>query len=425
MAADDGTVCSEGECLAGGCGRLGAFACTEQGIRDAIAQGGGPHFFACDEAAPVVLSEEIVIDNDVVLDGEGELVLKGIRSGAIAVEPERSVELRAIRAIAEGYGQSISNRGSLEVVNSTVEGVTNEEGTLTLTDTEVRRFGVYNSLGEATLLRTRISGRGRYDSAGAITNFGGTMNVTDSVISDSGSEWTQAGAIYNSHLFGGPTGFVDGVLVVENTTISGNLGRAAGAIYNNGATVTLINSTISNNTAERGPSIHSWTWRGGPLTLINSTVSGAAVLYECGSTSNGYAIGSEGMLTMTNSTLAANAFGGLDNRAEATVTNSVIDGGCFQFGDDASTSSGGYNIVGGSDGCGFDDPTDMVDVSSAELALGPLADNGGPTTTHALLPGSVAIDAIPAPMCAVTEDQRGEPRPAGGMCDIGSFEVQP
>ena len=126
----------------------------------------------------------------------------------------------------------------------------------------------------------------------------------------------------------------------------------------------------------------------------------------------------------TNSTVAANANGGLDNRGEATVTNSVIDGDCFQFGDDAATVSGGYNIVGGKDTCGFVEPTDVVDVSSSALALGPLSDNGGPTMTHALLPGSVAIDAIPELMCEAFEDQRGEPRPAGGMCDVGAFERQ-
>jgi len=103
----------------------------------------------------------------------------------------------------------------------------------------------------------------------------------------------------------------------------------------------------------------------------------------------------------------------------------VLDGDCAQFGDDAATMSGGYNIVGGTDACGFDDPTDLVDVSSAALALGPLSDNGGPTMTHALLQGSVAIDTIPGAMCEVDEDQRGEPRPAGGMCDVGAFEVQP
>jgi hypothetical protein len=39
--------------------------------------------------------------------------------------------------------------------------------------------------------------------------------------------------------------------------------------------------------------------------------------------------------------------------------------------------------------------------------------------------GCVAIDVIPADMCEVDEDQRGEPRPGGSMCDVGSFEVQP
>jgi hypothetical protein len=75
--------------------------------------------------------------------------------------------------------------------------------------------------------------------------------------------------------------------------------------------------------------------------------------------------------------------------------------------------------------CGFDQPTDQVNVSAEDLKLGPLADNGGPTETHALLPGSVAIDVIPTDMCEVDEDQRGETRPGGAMCDAGAFEVQP
>jgi len=59
--------------------------------------------------------------------------------------------------------------------------------------------------------------------------------------------------------------------------------------------------------------------------------------------------------------------------------------------------------------------------------LGPLQDNGGPTMTHALGAGSVAIDHIPAVDCGVTTDQRGEPRPetGGDACDVGSFERQP
>jgi hypothetical protein len=63
----------------------------------------------------------------------------------------------------------------------------------------------------------------------------------------------------------------------------------------------------------------------------------------------------------------------------------------------------------------------------AVSASGALADNGEPTMTHAILPGSVAIDRIPEEMCEVETDQRGQPRPetGGTMCDVGSFEVQP
>jgi len=80
------------------------------------------------------------------------------------------------------------------------------------------------------------------------------------------------------------------------------------------------------------------------------------------------------------------------------------------------------------DTCHLSDPTDQVNVTAAALNLGALADNGGPTMTHALLPGSVAIDRIPAAMCVddggqpLTEDQRGVARPQGATCDVGAFE---
>jgi hypothetical protein len=69
-------------------------------------------------------------------------------------------------------------------------------------------------------------------------------------------------------------------------------------------------------------------------------------------------------------------------------------------------------------------------VTAEALHLGPLADNGGPTLTHALLPGSVAIDAGPVPPATFTGDtwdQRGEgyPRVVAGRVDAGAFEVQP
>jgi hypothetical protein len=96
-----------------------------------------------------------------------------------------------------------------------------------------------------------------------------------------------------------------------------------------------------------------------------------------------------------------------------------------------TVTSGGGNIESTGDTCGLTDPTDLVNVSAEDLKLGPLQDNGGPTETHALLPGSVAIDHVSPAMCIdqsgapLPEDQRGEPRPGGAMCDVGAFEVQP
>jgi hypothetical protein len=82
--------------------------------------------------------------------------------------------------------------------------------------------------------------------------------------------------------------------------------------------------------------------------------------------------------------------------------------------------SEGYNLVRKTLGCKFvKKATDKVHV---DPKLGPLASNGGPTQTDALLIGSPAIDAIPHSACAVTVDQRNVPRPQHRRCDIGAYE---
>lgn len=78
----------------------------------------------------------------------------------------------------------------------------------------------------------------------------------------------------------------------------------------------------------------------------------------------------------------------------------------------------GFNLIESPATCSFvAQPTDVIGV---DPLLAPLADNGGPTPTRALLPGSPALDAG-AIACAAT-DQRGMPRPQGPACDIGAFE---
>jgi hypothetical protein len=196
-----------------------------------------------------------------------------------------------------------------------------------------------------------------------------------------------------------------GALILANSTVSSNTSEELGGGIGNGssiATLTLVNSTLFGNTAESGPG-GGILMEAGAATLINDTISGN--IAESGS---GIA-GGGGILSASN-TLVAD---GCDARGLIMV-------------------SGGHNIESSGNGCGFDDPSDQVEVLPSALNLAPIVqDNGGPTETEALLPGSVAIDAIPPEDCVdadgqpLTTDQRGLPRPVGDGCDAGAFEKQP
>jgi len=177
-------------------------------------------------------------------------------------------------------------------------------------------------------------------------------------------------------------------------------GGEGGGIYSEGGVVSLVNSTVSGNTAQD--------WGGGVFAT--------------------------GTLYVTSSTVSGNTApwaGGIVGR-DVLLANSVVDGDCTpRWSDESATSftSFGYNIESPGDTCGFDQASDQVNVGADDLKLGPLQDNSGPTETHALGAGSVAIDQIPAEDCEVETDQRGLPRPAGTTdpkrCDVGAFEAQP
>jgi hypothetical protein len=208
-----------------------------------------------------------------------------------------------------------------------------------------------------------------------------------------------------------------GVLTLSKVTVAEN----GFGIVNNG-TLRINETTVSENEFNGIVNVV------GTLTLTNSTVSGNGLeeAFE-----GGTAIQNRASITLLNSTLVGNGGGGDEsvvfNWGTFVARNTLIVGWCAVAGP-ASAWSRGYNIESPAATCGVaDEPTDQDNVTAEQLNLGPLADNGGPTMTHALGTDSVAIDQIPADDCDLDEDQRGEPRPetGGTMCDIGAFEVQP
>ena len=220
---------------------------------------------------------------------------------------------------------------------------------------------------------------------------------------------------------GNVSGFGGGVfnrlanLTLTNVNISSNVsGSSAGGIGNVG-TANLTNVSISGNrTTINGGGI----FNEGTMRLINSTISSNV------SGSAGGGIANVGTATLTNATISGNlagsvASGGIANLGAATLTNVLLSGNMALFGGNCigTMTSLGHNLDSGTT-CGFAGPGDL---SNTDPKLGPLQNNGGFTLTHALLPGSPAIDAGDNAGCPST-DQRGIIRPQGTACDIGAYE---
>jgi hypothetical protein len=276
--------------------------------------------------------------------------------------------------------------------------------------------GLFNE-GTLTLLNRIVSGNTAI-SGGGLFNDEGTLTLINSTVRDNAASLNGGG--------GGGLFNQAGTLTLTNSTVSGNAAYAAGGLCNNmhAGRVTLTNSTISDNIASNhgGGLLNE-----GPLTLTNSTVSGNIASNYGGGLYNGH-----GPVTLTASTISGNAAShgsGLVSYGWLTLATSIVannphGGDCLSSPD--WLASHGYNLD--SDGSCL--LTASTDLPGVDPLLGPLQDNGGPTFTHALLPGSPAIDAIPwgTKGCGTTlvSDQRWQARPHAvkGACDIGAYEVE-
>jgi hypothetical protein len=310
--------------------------------------------------------------------------------------------------------------------------------------------GIYNDHAVLTLNNCVVAGNSAaLNIGGGIHNDGtnighATLQVNNSLITNN------SGGIYNDALQAGTA-----VLAITYSTLSNN--GPGEAINNDGwsctfcangtTSVEITNSSITNNA---GDAIFSDTGRqncGGScpvaISITNSTISGNAggvhnstlsdtVVSNSTISDNGSGIYNDNGALATsvyNTTMSNNGVEIQNFNAPVVVAMShtifnVSPGGHSILNDFGTVTSYGYNVSSDDGGGYLNGPGDQI---NTDPMLGPLQDNGGPTLTHALLPGSPAINAgdpnfTPPPLY----DQRGPgfDRVVHGRIDIGSFEVQ-
>ncbi len=315
---------------------------------------------------PLIPSKDVTVD---AADAPGLALDGGAADRILIVDAGRTVTFANL-TIQNGFGFQLAG-GVLNNGNLTLDHVAVSDNTMTTNAPDFWQGGggIYN--GEFA-----------------------TLNLVDSTVANNSS----------GHDGGGVFAFFNTQLNIERSTISGNTATNVGGGLRLLGNADITNTTISNNQA--------LAWLGGALFLT------------------------DGVVNMLNTTVAQNSspasdpavvFVGTFGPGSATLnlTNTMIadnTAGCFlaPFGPGAvAINSLGNNLF--TDGSCFPVASDLIVASSG---LDALADNGGPTLTHALLAGSPAIDAANGAVCPTT-DQRGVARPQGPGCDIGAFEAGP
>jgi CSLREA domain-containing protein len=392
----------------------------------------------------------IITLNSVLPDIAGNLAINGPSANLLTVQRNTAGGTPDFRIFTINSGTTVAMTG-MTIANGRV-GITGagirNNGALTLTGcylfgnhAEQAGGAIFNSGTSLTLNDCKIGGTspGQPNSAtgggGGINNGAGTLSISGgSIVGNSD------GGVFVA----GGTASIDGVVITNNSAAGGG-----GGVTAVNATANIVNCLIANNTAASGAGVFN---QGGSTGVVNSTISGNVASGAGGGVRN-----QSGTLTLTNVTISNNRSnggpgGGMSVNGTVNLRNTIVAGNFL--GPSPSTSASDIsgsvsfssfnNLIGtgGSGGLNNFSNGNQVGVAFFNVRLGPLADNGGPTQTHALLPGSTALDAgsnsfvtnPPFPGSAPFTDQRG----AGfkrildaadsnttQTVDIGAYEAHP
>lgn len=368
-------------------------------LRDAIARAGAGDsiFFALDCPATIVLTNTLIIAQDLSVLGPGPDKLTITRGGGPHTPNFRIFETDA---------------GDVTLAGMTIK---NGAATQFSPTGDLLGGGIYNYLASLTVSNCVITGNvapsgggGNGFGGGIFTDLGGSLTLLYTTISD--NQATYAG--------GGVCTFHATSFLTEGCTINDNFaGIQGGGVNYQGILGLIQNSTLSGNTTPPdgfGSALLDLCY---PAESSLLTLTACTIAHNGGSTNAAVQIAA----------LPSNS--GLTNRMLSTLVGSNSSPNFFLDGNPVFISLGHNLDSDGTSGLVNGVNGDIVGAPAAVInpVIGPLDDNGGPTFTHALLPGSPALntgdcaDASGAPLLI---DQRTFPRPHTTGCDIGAFENQ-
>ena len=440
----------------------------------------------------VAAGVEVTVQNLLVAHAIGDVTAAapggssdGTAAFSLPLPPRGAIEnegtLTVTHSTFTGLGGAIYNHrgGTLTVPDSTFSaGTITNEGTLTVAGSTFSANSIIANFigGTVTVTRSTFSGNGGISNSNGPAYFNepfqgvpvGTVTVTDSTFTGDGITNSAILSVTNSTFSDNVGGAIKnvgpGIATVMNTTFSSNSAAGdwvGGAIFNSGGTLTVGGSTFAGNsvTAECfisrfGLPVCNGGWggaifnSGGTLIVANSTFAGnratrACLNSVCGGGLGGaiYNAAGPGGLTVLNSTFvdnsASDAGAAIDNAmtcgtsgtdpCSATLANTIVASSSSGDSCAGPITDGGHNLDDGAS-CGFSMAKGSLSNTDPQLDPAGFQDNGGPTQTIALLPGSPAIDAGDDSICAAAPvnqlDQRGFTRPGAGHthCSIGAYE---